>query len=231
MRSFSPNQIEQGTTEWYRQRLGHISGSQVHKIMSVPRAKGETFTDTAKTYLYGVASELMLSEKVVDDDDMFWLYLDQVDITNKAMRFGTEQEPNARALYGKLSGDRVTQVGFIEHPDLDLFGASPDGVVPEKDYGIEIKCPMPATAARYYDQIHDGESLKRVKPEYYWQVMAEIENTGAAGWRFLVYCPFLAQPMHRVDINRNDADIQLMLERVDLGIEFCKSVSQKFIKQ
>ncbi len=59
--------------------------------------------------------------------------------TNAAMAWGTETEPMARAHYEMVNSVLVDQVGFIAHPDIEMAGASPDGIVGNGI--IEIKCP------------------------------------------------------------------------------------------
>jgi exodeoxyribonuclease (lambda-induced) len=56
---------------------------------------------------------------------------------NAAMRFGTEQEPLARAAYEKASGNVVFEVGFITDAE-GYFGLSPDGLI-DDDGVLEIK--------------------------------------------------------------------------------------------
>ena len=61
--------MEQRTLEWYRARLGHITGSQVYKIMGKGR-KGE-FTDTGYSYLRKVIGEQTMRQDFIDDDAEF----------------------------------------------------------------------------------------------------------------------------------------------------------------
>lgn len=56
---------------------------------------------------------------------------------NKAMNFGTEQEPFARAAYETTTGNIVQEVGFAAS-DCGMYGLSPDGLVGD-DGVIEIK--------------------------------------------------------------------------------------------
>ncbi len=59
---------------------------------------------------------------------------------NRAMRWGQENEPKARAAYEVLTGNIVEETGFWVHPLYDWLGASPDGLI--GDIGLlECKCP------------------------------------------------------------------------------------------
>ena len=77
------------------------------------------------------------------------------------MRWGTETEPQARAMYS-INNDFVSveEVAFVEHNEF--IGISPDGLVGD-DGLLEIKCPTSVTqikralsddyAVDYYEQI------------------------------------------------------------------------------
>ena len=77
--------MEQRTPEWYKARLGHITSSMVYVLMSVPRKKDETFTDTAKTYLYGLAAKRQMSPVYLNDHFDEWL--ERTETTTRAMRY------------------------------------------------------------------------------------------------------------------------------------------------
>lgn len=204
----------QGSLDWHRARLGHWTGSAIGKLMVSGRKKDEVFGDTAKSYIFKILAERSLSEKVVEDDEMFALYVEQTGIFNKAVQWGHDNEEEARRLYAELNKVEVTEVSSVEHLDIALYAASPDGCVKSTDKVIEIKCPNPDTAVRYRYLIKDAESLKKANSDYYWQVMAEMDCTGATACDFIVYCPFLAEPMYIVTIPRNDEAIATIHERI-----------------
>ena len=222
MRKFNENQPEQRTADWHRARLGHFTGSQIVKLMGTGRKKDDVFSATAVTYIFQVASERLLSEKVVEDDEMFWLYIEQVSHTNRAMQFGIDNEDKARTLYELMTGNSVTELSSVEHAKVENYAASPDGVVEKSDICVEIKCPKPETAVRYMANISDGETLKEVMPDYYWQVQAEMDCTGASGCDFVVYCPFLQKQLHIVRIERNDEAILQIHERISLAEKYIR---------
>lgn len=68
--------------------------------------------------------------------------------SNEAMAWGTEHEPIARAEYEILTGRDVNLIDFVNHPELEWCGASPDGLLMD-DGLIEIKCPNTATHIDY----------------------------------------------------------------------------------
>ena len=208
----------QHTPDWYRSRLGNITGSMVGVLMKYPRGKKEGFTDTAMAYLYQLAAERTMNPAIVDDDTLFGEYLRQVDATTKAMRWGTEQEQYARALYARKCSVRVVEVGSIQHPSIPHFASSPDGFCYDEESGVktclEIKCPVQSTFMRYVHEVHDNATLLSVKPEYFYQCMAHMMVTGAEQTDFIVYCPWQRTPLHTTRILADEAVFRKVEERV-----------------
>lgn len=220
MNQLNLNQPEQRTLDWHRARLGNFTGSQIVKLMGSGRKKDDVFSATAISYIYSTASERMLSDKVVEDDEMFSLYLDQISHTNRAMQWGIDNEDEARRLYEKKTGFKVTELSSVEHGEIEHYAASPDGVVESEDICVEIKCPKPETFVKYQANIHDGESLKTEMPDYFWQVQAEMDCTGTKATDFIVYCPFMSNPLHVARIERDDEAIAKIHERIALADEY-----------
>ena len=171
--------VEQRTLSWYRMRLGYITGSQVGLLMK--SGKSCIFSETAKSYIYQVAAERSMNPDIINDDELFGMYLAQTEVTSKAMRFGTEQEANARRLFSKIHDVNVREVSSCRHSSIPYFASSPDGIYTDETGKVclEIKCPVQSTFMRYKDEIHDNESLLKVKPEYFYQCMANAFWSGA----------------------------------------------------
>ena len=210
---------EQHSIEWYRDRLGRITGSKVGVLMQKGRSKADAFSQTAKTYIYQIAGERALSPDIVGDDKMLQFYLDQTTSQSKAMRFGTEQEENARVMYVTMTGREVKEVGLCHHPKIKYLASSPDGITADGDVMgcVEIKCPTLSTYSKYVAEIHDNESLKKVNPDYYYQCQNHMACTEAQFCDFIVYCPFVENPIHIVRIQRDEDAIALIMERVELA--------------
>lgn len=210
---------------WFRSRMGTLTGSEVSCLMKSGRKKDETFSDTAKAYLYTKAGERLFNPDFLADDEVFGDYLEETNVTTKAMRWGNEQEDAARRLAADILGYDIEEVSLCEHDTIPFFAASPDGILRNFDgdgrFGVlEIKCPNIGTYMKYCNLIHDAASLKEIKPEYYWQMMAEMDCTGAVGGVFVTYCPWLSTPFHYAAIERVEDDIKLMEERVALANTF-----------
>lgn len=220
---------EQHSLGWYRARLGNITGSMVGVIMK--SGKGKTFSDTAESYLYKLIAERTMKPELIADDELFEEYLHQVNVSTKAMQWGTDQEANARSLYELLFNVHCVELGSCKHPTIEHFASSPDGFLYNEDTGekicLEIKCPTQETFIKYC-QIETPEDLKKVKPEYYWQCMAHMACTESNRTDFIAYCPWQSNPIHVVQIPRDEAEITSMLDRVRLANEFINNTISKF---
>ena len=129
--------IEQGTDAWLQLRLGKVTASRVADIM----AKTKTGVSASRgNYLI----ELALQRVTGNIEPMY---------TNDAMQHGIDEEPYARVAYEVKTGNFVDQIAFVEHPTIEWFGCSPDGLV-GNDGLIEIKCPNSAT---HWATIKDGK--------------------------------------------------------------------------
>lgn len=87
----------QHTIAWFRARHGNITGSNVGLLMKSGRT--DIFSETGKSYIYQIASERAMNPAIVNDDSQFAEYLKQTEVTSKAIRWGNEQEADARNLY------------------------------------------------------------------------------------------------------------------------------------
>lgn len=201
--------------------------------MKCGRKKEETWSETARSYIYQVAGERLFNEKFLEDDGIFQDYLDLTSVSTKAMQFGSDQEDAAKSLFMQMNfpEGEITELSSCKHDTIPYFAASPDGAIYSRDGGdikiIEVKCPNINTYMKYRTLIHDAASLKEVEPKYYWQMMAEMSCTGATSGIFITYCPWLSKPIHWAEIERNGDDVKLMEDRVMLANEFIDEIINK----
>ena len=225
--------IEQRSLEWFRSRVGNITGSKVADIMKSGRKKDELWSDTAKSYLYQIAGERLFNPVFLNNDDVFQDYIDQTSFTTKAMQWGSEQEDAAKSLYMTMNfpEGEIVELSSCQHDTIPHFAASPDGAIYGRDKEdiriIEVKCPNINTYMKYRSLIHDAASLKETEPKYYWQMMAEMSCTGAKSGIFITYCSWLSKPIHWAEIERVEEDIRLMEERVILANQFIDEIINK----
>jgi len=142
--------IEQRTEEWFTQRLGKVTASRVGDVIAKTKSGPSASRDN-------YATQLVL-ERLTNKQSEFF--------TNAAMQWGTETEPMARQAYELKRGVFVDEVGFIDHPTIDMSGASPDGLVDKKGL-VEIKCPESKTHMEY---LMSGKPPAKYIPQMMWQM-------------------------------------------------------------
>jgi predicted phage-related endonuclease len=144
------------------------------------------------------------------------------------MVWGVEHEAEARAAYEFRTDQAVTLVGFVQHPKIELSGASPDGLV-GGDGLVEIKAPNTAT---HIDTLL-GQS---VPGKYIQQIQWQMATTGRKWCDFVSYDPRMPETMRFFcrRIARDDAmiaelesEVVAFLAEVALTVERLKTVYEK----
>nr|DAI31162.1 MAG TPA: Exonuclease [Bacteriophage sp.] len=220
--------IEQGSSEWLKQRLGKITGSRIGDLMTSGK-KGEMFGKTALSYIYEVCAERDLLQKYMDDDYLFEIYQRQVSINNKFIEFGHDNEDFAAERYQLVTECKLEECESIQHPTISHFSASPDRIAIKDGLRkvVEIKVPLPKTFMEYMAEVKDNETLKSVNPKYYYQTMAEMACTGLDKADFVVFCPFLKHNIHIVEITRDEAVIAEFEKRIMAANEIINQILNK----
>jgi hypothetical protein len=122
----------------------------------------------------------------------------------KDMQWGVDNEPLARSAYEAEKLVAVQQIGFVNHPTIKHFGASPDGLV-GLEGGIEIKCPK--TATHIFDNLLQPEKIDR---EYVLQMYAQAACTKRKWCDFVSYDPRLPEDksisIYRLEFSQNVID-------------------------
>jgi putative phage-type endonuclease len=191
--------IEQGTPEWFAQRLGKVTASRVADII----AKTKTGVAASRgNYLAQLVAERLTGQAA----DSF---------KSGAMQHGTETEPMARMAYETETGQMVTEVAMIQHPKIEMAGASPDGLVGE-DGLVEIKCPNTSThiATLMADKAPSG---------YMAQMQWQMACTGRAWVDFVSFDPRMPDDM-QLFIKRVPRDEKLIAEYEAEVIKFLAEV-------
>ena len=184
--------IEQGTEAWLQLRLGKVTASRVADIM----AKTKTGVSASRgNYLI----ELALQRVTGNIEPMY---------TNDAMAWGTATEPQARVDYEVKTGNFVDQIAFVEHPTIEWFGCSPDGLV-GNDGLIEIKCPNSAT---------HWATIKDRKPpnKYVIQMQTQMACTNRQWCDFVSFDPRMPE-RSQLFICRVERD-QTMIDEIEVEV-------------
>jgi putative phage-type endonuclease len=177
----------QGSPEWLQLRAGRVTASRVADV--VARTKSG----------YGASRANYMAELIAER----LTGIPAPSFTNAAMQHGVEQEPHARRAYAELMGVEVVEVPFVEHPEIAMFGCSPDGLVGD-DGLVEIKAPNTAT--------HLDTLLSETVPsKYVIQMQVQMAVCGRDWCDFASFDPRLP-PNMALFVRRIDRDVSLILE-------------------
>jgi putative phage-type endonuclease len=184
--------IDQGTEEWHALRAGMPTASNFGKILAKGQGK------TRRAYMIALLAERLTGTPV----DSY---------SNAAMEWGTQTEPQARAVFELIHGVEVEQVTMVLRDD-GLVGASPDGLIPGS--GLEIKCP---TTPVHIETVLSGEMPSSHAPQVQGCIwLAEVDT-----WQFMSFDPRV--PGHSrefvVAVARDDKFIAALSDEVDRFIE------------
>jgi putative phage-type endonuclease len=191
-------EIIQGSEAWFEARLGKVTASRVADVIAKTKSGYSTSRDN---YMAQLICERLTGQK----GESF---------TNAAMQHGTDTEPLARSAYEAHADVMVEEVGFVQHPKIEMAGASPDGLVGL--FGmLEIKCPNTAT--------HIDTLLSQTVPTKYITQMQWQMRCCERQW--CDYCSF--DP-------RLPQDLQLFVKRVEFDAAYVTTLEEEvnlFLKE
>lgn len=180
--------MQQRTDEWIAARCGKVTASRVADVMATTKSGPAA---ARKNYMMD-----LLCQRLTGNVEQGF--------NSAAMQRGTDLEPIARSAYEVDSGVMVIEVGLVDHPSIDWFGASPDGLVND-DGLVEIKCPNTATHIEF---------LRTGKPDgrYVWQMMAQMACTGRKWCDFVSFDDRLPEHLQyrKVRVERCEKTIEKM---------------------
>jgi putative phage-type endonuclease len=118
---------DQRTEAWHLKRGEMLTASEISK--------------TTKEASPAARHELIVNKLTPREPGQF--------MTARALIWGTQFEPMAKQIYGKMFGVQIVDTTCIPHPRHSFLGASPDGIQITEDvtnprYGrlVEFKCPI-----------------------------------------------------------------------------------------
>lgn len=197
--------ISQGSDEWFAARRGKVTASRVKDVMATGR--GGAPSATRRNYMMELLCERLTGETAPS-------------FSTPAIRRGIELEPVARGMYEMDSPHNVQEVGLIEHPRINMFGASPDGVVlfAGGKGGLEIKCP---NTAQHVAVIQSGKH----DPQYEWQMLAQMSCAELEWVDFVSYDDRLPAPLD-YDCHRYERDERRITEMEREVVSFLEELDE-----
>ena len=197
--------MEQRTEEWFSARMGCVTASRTADVMAKTKSG---YAASRANYMAELICERLTCER-------------QGGFSSAAMQWGTETEPQARMAYEIITGATVVETGFVLHPEIAGFGASPDGLIGD-DGLIEIKCPNTATHI-------DTLLADKVPTKYIIQMHVQMLCTGRAWCDFVSFDPRLPIDLHMF-IKRVERDNKLAEEIVTEVQSFLADMEAKIAK-
>jgi len=151
---------------WLRQRSGKLTASRMDTALYFKKDK--TSSKERSDYIRELVAERLTGDSVRN-------------FVSDAMRWGLDKEADAKMEYQAETGTLIGESGFYDHPDIDNFGATPDGELNGRGL-IEIKCP---TTPTFLNWVVAGV----VPPEHEPQMLAQLACTGRTWCEFVAYDP------------------------------------------
>lgn len=146
--------MKQLSEEWFKARVGKLTGSSVGAALGLNPWKGpdDVIRDMVRDY-HGLERDFK---------------------SNVATEYGNLHEPLAVMEYMGNTGLHPEETGFHVHPDHDWLGASPDALI-EDDGILEVKCPFGLRNKKGDDLAF---KTAEEQPHYYAQIQVEMACTG-----------------------------------------------------
>lgn len=204
-------QLEQGSEAWFAARCGKATASRISDVI----ARTKTGYGTSRK---NYAAELVAERLTGQTADSY---------QSPAMKWGIDNEPYARAAYEFFRDAEVQEVGFVDHPEIEMSGASPDGLVGD-DGLVEIKCPNTST---HIETLLNG----KLADKYIVQVQWQIACTGRQWADFVSFDPRMPEDLRlfvkrifRDDerIKELEAEVKQFLGEVDYTVHALKEWHQ-----
>jgi hypothetical protein len=181
-----------------------------------------TLSAGAKTYAEEKAMELLFGE------DEYEPQLQTLDIKR-----GNERESGACADLAMRLDTDLFHIGESQQfiPWVNDSGATPDGRIGSVDgVTFDVKSPKRANHLSNILTVTDNDSLLKASACYYWQQQTQIAAAEQDYGYWVSYNPVANNPrarLHVVRIDRNQADIDKMAQRVAMAAEYRDEIVNK----
>jgi hypothetical protein len=169
----------QGSIEWEQARMGVVTASELHRIVTPKRKK---LSDTRHVYMDELLSEWRLGYHEGGFGGSYW--------TER----GHEMEVAAYSAIEFFTDTKLRPVGFVYRDLFKRVGCSPDALIGD-DGGAEIKSPKLASTYGHGRAVGAPE-------EHSPQVQGCMWVTGRKWWIFASYHPAATPLIVRVDADK-----------------------------
>ena len=164
---------QSNTDEWHQLRQYRLTGCKLKKVCSC-----KPTTSTANKVLEFIQSSFK---------------------GNSSTDHGKLYEPVARRLLEEKLKMKISDCGFFIHPEYPYIGVSPDGVITDSDYLVEVKCPASLPLEKSLTECikqkeaplnkfwKNGEKSMNTNCDYFHQIQGQLEVTNKDVCVFAVF--------------------------------------------
>lgn len=196
----------QNNGAWHNARTGKLTASRMAAAMSY--LKNGQDSEARKKLKVEILAERLTGNIVPK-------------FINEAMQWGLDHEPLAKDRFEQQTGFFIDDVGFVDHPEIDNLGCSPDGYI-SNGYLIEIKCPTTVTHLSYLIN-------KKIPEEYKPQLCLQSLVTGKRDITFLSFDPRMPEKQQLFMIDYQPTAEELDKVKTE-AIKFLNEVDELFLK-
>lgn len=196
--------VKAGTPAWVKARVGMLTGSNMADAMRFLKNGGES-ADRRNLRI------AVLAERLTDVATDHYVTAE--------MQWGLDHESEARAAYVEASGNEVNDAGFVLHPTIEYFGATPDGFI-DHDGCVEFKCP---TSRTHLTWMMAGIVPEEHKP----QMVTEVICSRRKWCDFVSFDPRMP-PKQRLFVRRFTPSADEIKAIEDAAVRFLSEVEKMF---
>lgn len=232
---FNHLDIEQGSVDWQRLRMGVVTASKAHillmedakapfpsnlEIIEVKRGVNIVYLgDDCYQGTKADCKEWVRNQLPRVKSETKQTYMNELvaqiatgklveEVSAKPLAWGKENECDARDAYGADTFETIKEVSFLYQDESMRAGISPDGLIDGEDKGLELKCPWSSSVWVAF------ATQGYIKKEEIAQCQFSMMVTGFDSWAFAKFDPRNenCKKLHRVIIERDEVMIQKMRE-------------------
>lgn len=191
--------------QWLSERAGKLTASRMADAIAFKRDG----TPTAARSQY---MRELLAERITGDTVRHYV--------NDAMQWGLDHEDEGKGAYEAETGIMLEPCGFVEHPTIHYFGATPDALI-GRDGLFELKCP---TTATFLEWRIAGVVPEEHKP----QMIAQLACTGRDWCDFVAYDPRIRDESKRLFIRRFEPTADEIFAIEKAAVDFLAELEKMF---
>lgn len=224
--------IEIYSKEWDLIRLGKFTSSMAHCLMTK-----KALTVDGISYIHQKVGELITGQSGCSEEEK--------NVENEYTGWGVSNEVFGIQEFGETMGIKYLVIGKMIHEPGSRFSSTPDAlwvinssVTKEDHYNVatvEVKCPYKYNTFIPLYRCKTPKELRAEKPNYFWQVLDQMDNCGANVGYFVVYHPLfpVGNNMRIIEFRQIDLwdEFAFLQQRKKQALEIFGQIYSEFLMQ